>query len=376
MSTWLPNIFTAFVVLLCVFLALSVAATRSYYRRRAKDRPLSPMTVIRPLRGADPGLSENLRSLIVADHEGAIQTLFAMETADDPAYPICERIVRDFLDRDIEIILTGPSGSRMGKAHNMIEAFKRAKHPVVVFSDSDVRAGRDVLAATSEAFDAGADAASAMLDGSKNRATTDVLLAACFNHYFGVPATLLYRMGLITAMAGGWIACRKEFFERLGGIETLADRAAEDATIALAARRLGAKAVLLPAFAPIYESGGSTAELIRHILKWAKIIRFTTPVPYALLPLIDPVFIAVLACLFGAPWSVVAFAVLCRIVFSWLQDRGTTANSFPTWLYLSLPLLDLICVVLWLAAYASNTIEWRGKRYRLRAGGRLEVLSA
>ena len=372
----LSIVLTALTAALFALLVVSVACSAVFFRRLpATDAPLTPMTMIRPLKGREPGLDENLRSPIDADQERVLQTLFAIETREDPAFPVCEAIVRDYPDRDLEIVLTGPSGPRMGKAHNMIEAIKRAKYPLVVFSDSDVRAARPALLATSAAFAAGAEVASALPDGSAATGMTDALLAACFNHYFAVPAVLLYRTGRITPMAGGWLACRKSFLDRIGGLESMADRAAEDISIALEAKRLGARAVLLPVLTPIREHGGTPLQLLRHMLKWAKIIRFSTPAAFAALPALDFCFVALLAWLLGGSWLAPASAVAGRIVLAIAQDGLAARRFFPFWLYLALPILDLVCIAVWIAAFLSNTIEWRGKTYRLLRGGRLEVLS-
>jgi ceramide glucosyltransferase len=38
-----------------------------------------------------------------------------------------------------------------------------------------------------------------------------------------------------------------------------------------------------------------------------------------------------------------------------------------------LPLRDVVAVLVWIASFAGSTVEWRGERFRLRAG-KLEKL--
>jgi ceramide glucosyltransferase len=246
-----------------------------------------------------------------------------------------------------------------------------------------VRPDRAVLAATSEAFAEGADAASALPDATGRRGATDAIVGACFNHYFLVPAALLYRWGGFAPMAGGWLACRKEFLSRLGGLESLEDRAADDIAIAFEAKRLGAKAVLLPVLARIRERGGSPREAAAHLLKWSRIVRFCAPWSFRLSPLLSPVLVALAWAAWtlaaGAPprGPLLALGAVCawRAALARLQDRCTAAESFPPWLYLSLPALDAACALVWLWSFFSDELLWRGKTYRLKTGGRLELVS-
>jgi len=178
------------------------------------------------------------------------------------------------------------------------------------------------------------------------------------------------------------MVCRKDFIDRMGGLESLENTAADDYAISLAAGRLGAKAVLLPRFARIHERGGSLWDLVRHSMKWTKIIRFCAPILYLITPLFTPVLMALaalaLAWTLGKPiaFFAVMFAVvsLWRGLMAWIQDRYTAASFFPFWIYPCLPLADLAAAGCWLLGFFSNKITWRGKKYRLHHGGYLEAL--
>jgi ceramide glucosyltransferase len=64
-------------------------------------------------------------------------------------------------------------------------------------------------------------------------------------------------------------------------------------------------------------------------------------------------------------------AFLVRILLARnLQYRLTHAGAPLSWLWL-VPMKDLLQAALWLTAYAGNTVEWRGRRLRLRRDGTL-----
>ncbi len=230
-------------------------ALRAWFRclgRTERPGELLPITIIRPLKGLDEGLEENLRSTIDADVEGVLQHLFAVESAEDPAHAVAVRVAERAPGR-ARVVVTGPSGSRMGKAHNMIEALKHAERDIVVFSDSDARPDRAVLVETSLAFRAGADAVSGLPDASHARGLGDVLVCVCFNHYFDPLTVAGHSAGLGTFFSGTWMALRRDALERLGGLERFSNEAADDFSLADALRRAGARVALLPRLVPLRE---------------------------------------------------------------------------------------------------------------------------
>lgn len=178
------------------------------------------------------------------------------------------------------------------------------------------------------------------------------------------------------------MACRKEFLDRIGGLESLEDHIADDLALSMEANRLGARAALLPRFAKIRERGGSVTDVTRHLMKWTKIMRFCVPLPYLALPLLTPNFLATVALLLAwingkpvLPYILILAALFTtRGLLAWIQDKHTASSFFPFWIYVILPLADLASIGFWFCALFSNIVAWRGKRYRLRYGGRVEVL--
>jgi len=43
--------------------------------------------------------------------------------------------------------------------------------------------------------------------------------------------------------------------------------------------------------------------------------------------------------------------------------------------WLLVPIEDLLGFIFWIFGFFGNTVVWRGRRYRLRADGRFELLS-
>src|SRR5262245_28264168 len=94
---------TSFILILLA-IALLVHMLRSFLRmeRRLAAPPrtggaarglLPSITVIRPIKGLDVGARENTEALLNQDYPGPVETLFVLDSAQDPAYPVVAQIV-------------------------------------------------------------------------------------------------------------------------------------------------------------------------------------------------------------------------------------------------------------------------------------------
>src|SRR5262249_5338640 len=50
------------------------------------------VTILKPLYGAEPSLSQNLESFCTQDYPGMVQLLFGVQRADDAAIPVVEAL--------------------------------------------------------------------------------------------------------------------------------------------------------------------------------------------------------------------------------------------------------------------------------------------
>jgi ceramide glucosyltransferase len=360
---------------------ICLAATLRHFRGAPTEPCALPMTLIKPIKGLDDDMEEGFRSIVAADPLKTLQVLIALETDGDPAYPVTRAFADAHPDRDISVVLTGPSGPRMGKIHNMIEALPHAKHRIVLFSDADTRITRSLLADTARAFAEGADAVYAMPYHAFVPGLGGWLFVVAFNHSFCVPVALTARAGKLRSFAGAWMGYTKEALARIGGLKKFENAIAEDLSLGLAASAAGLGQVLLREPVRVSETGSSPGEAFAHISKWASIIFWSWPAPVLAAPLLSPslqAFAALaLASAVGRPKALplvaVAFAVGSRVSVGIIQDRLLGAGRAPLWRYATLALADVGALV-FLPLALRRTVVWRGKTYRLSLGGRAQVV--
>jgi ceramide glucosyltransferase len=116
------------------------------YVRRETSRPIPDfhpfVSVIAPGRGLEPGLGENVRSLLTQDYP-AYEVLFVFDREDDPA----ANVVSHGFSQIGRTIIAGPATDSGQKVHNLRVAVRRIdpKSEVLVFVDTDARPASDWL---------------------------------------------------------------------------------------------------------------------------------------------------------------------------------------------------------------------------------------
>jgi ceramide glucosyltransferase len=115
------------------------------YVRQETARPLPDfqpfVSVIAPGRGLEPGLVENLKTLLNQDYP-SYEVLFVFDRADDPATEIATQLIKDSRV-SARIIISGAATDSGQKVHNLRVAVNEIdpKSEVLVFVDSDARPG-------------------------------------------------------------------------------------------------------------------------------------------------------------------------------------------------------------------------------------------
>src|SRR5438132_7467286 len=105
----------------------AVAAVRFARQPLPSTAERPPVTVMKPLHGAEPGLYENLHSFAQQDYP-VVQLILGVGNANDGALPAARALIRDLPEGDIALVIDARvrgSNQKVANLENMLEAVRR-----------------------------------------------------------------------------------------------------------------------------------------------------------------------------------------------------------------------------------------------------------
>ncbi len=115
--------------LAAAYALLTLIAVLVWRRRKSVRTPvkLPPVTVLKPLCGAEPGLYENLRTFCQQDYP-EFQIIFGVGDTADPALAVVARVVGEFPALPIEVVINPRQHGHNRKISSLINMLERARH--------------------------------------------------------------------------------------------------------------------------------------------------------------------------------------------------------------------------------------------------------
>ena len=396
------NIIFAVLALLSLALALwQWLAARNFplHRRVGKVNFAPAISLLKPLKGCDATTAESLQSWFNQNYSGQTQILFGVADADDPVCKIVQEIIAKNPKCDAQLVVCEKLVGANAKVAKLAQLEKLAKHDLILVSDADVRVPPDFLANII-----------APLRGEK------VGLVNCF-YRLANPSTTAMRWEAVAINADFWsqvlqlqslkpldfalgaaMLVRRETLAEIGGFPSLADCLADDYQLGHRIAKNGHRIALCPVVAECWDAPMNWREVWKHQLRWARTIRVCQPLPYffsilsnaTLWPLLwlaseffkltattiqttklDSFQTSVIAVKLPCGMMIAIAFVLIRICLAQnLQRRLTPERKLisPFWL---VPVKDLLQAAIWFCAFTGNTVEWRGRKMKLRRDGTL-----
>jgi ceramide glucosyltransferase len=111
---------------------------RFFARLPSEPSSHPPVTVVKPLHGAEWTLLGNLSSFCQQDYPGPLQFLFGVHDSADPALQTVEQLRLLHPDAHITVVADARLYGPNRKMSNILNMLPEAQHDVLVFADSDV----------------------------------------------------------------------------------------------------------------------------------------------------------------------------------------------------------------------------------------------
>jgi ceramide glucosyltransferase len=378
------------------------AASARFPLHRRTDAPPPPpgCTLLKPLKGCDAETKSCLRSWLTQDYPGRRQILFGVDSADDPVCAVARELLAEFPQADAQLVVCGQDLGVNKKLSTLRQLEPLIRHPLVIISDADVGVPADFLANVAPLF-----------------ADEEVGLVSCF-YRLANPANLAMRwediainadfwsaalqartLGKVDFALGAVMALPRARLREIGGFAALADYLADDYQLGREVARLGKRIVFSTVVVDCHEPTRNWAQVWAHQVRWARTIRVCQPALFffsvlenaTLWPLLwlgvnagslftvkDTVWRSATSIMVSSQIQFSPVVWICAVFFAFRigtalqQEWRLTGSSGHFGYFWMVPVKDLLNSAVWAGAFAGNQVQWRGHRYRILAGGKLE----
>lgn len=346
------------------------AVVRSTARRvRHGARASSPpITVLKPLCGAEVGLESCLESFFEQDY-ACFELVFGVENPSDPALAVVARLQARHPHVSARVIIHAGNFGINPKVSNLRGMLPAARHDLLLVSDSNVRAPIHMLLEAVESFQSEPNVGlvTNLFAGIGERQIGSALQNVQLNGFCAAGVALPTRAG-DAAVIGKSMLFSRATFESLGGFERVAAVLAEDWVIGKMFQHAGLRVCVARTVLEHVTSGMNLADFLRRQLRWSMLRSRLRPLAYVFEPVASPV-----AMLPFAWWCLgPVLAVLWMLAMLWLRDVGgwyRLRGRRRAWVAMGLaPLRDVAMLAVWACAPFCRHITWRGHRVRVSTG--------
>lgn len=332
-----------------------LACLRFLTRRDPVATRTPPVSILKPIHGRDPEFDEAIGSHATLDYPE--YELLLCGVSPDMTLPARAQVV------------PGRTEARNGKVGRLIDLAKAAKHDILLVNDSDIRVQPDYLRnVVAPLEDPNVGIVTCLYRARATRLPAIAEAVGIATDF--APSTLVAPfVGVKEFGLGSTLVFRRSDLEAIGGFESIAEFIADDYQLAKRITRLGRRVHLSRTIVETSLQGDTWAEVWAHQLRWHRTIRVSRGA-YAGLFVTQATAWALAAAATGHP--TLAFATLAaRFAMAGVAGLAVMRCPLTARYWWLIPFRDLFGTAVWIAGLFGDTVEWRDRKLRLAADGRI-----
>jgi ceramide glucosyltransferase len=354
----------------CIFatslqvISTAIAAVRCRARTQAMPPPKDAalVTIVRPVCGIDNFARETLGSTFGLDYPD-YDIIFCVAADDDPVVGLVRALIAEHPKQRARLLIGDDRVGPNPKLNNVVKGFDAARGDWLIMADSNVLMPRDYIQRLRARWRRDSGCVVSVPIASRPANFWAELECAFLNTFQARWEYVSDTLGLGFAQ-GKNMLFRRDILDEIGGIRALGEEVAEDAATTKLIRAAGKSVHVMgsPFEQPLARR--RVAEVWGRQVRWARLRRITFPALYTPEILTGCLF-PLIAGAYAAADRGVNVALVCGLLLAiWLGAETALARCAGWHLSLRLPLAmlirDLMLPPLWVAAWLSDEVVWRG----------------
>jgi ceramide glucosyltransferase len=369
-------------LLFCLILAglyhlFSLFCVCEFFRKKKSGdvgpSSVAPVSIIKPLKGLDPELKENIATFCSQDYPEYEVLLGFSEQTDSAVH-----MMKEFAacaDPPVRVIISSKDLGANKKVSNLQGLVESARYPLLAISDSDMRVDRFYLMKIVDEYyrDKNVGLVTCLYKISYPQTVGAALESLSIALDFTPSVLVARRLEGITFGLGASLLLSAKTLEDIGGLSAIADYLADDYQIGHRLWEKGYKIILSDVVIENVVGPMSIRDYLMHQLRWAKTYRASRPKGFAGYGITHVFAFSLFLFILQGPTaltiSIICTALALRFGTATVMYRKVIrSKNWIKWLVL-IPLKDILSFVVWTWCFMSRNVSWRGKSYKILKGG-------
>jgi ceramide glucosyltransferase len=286
-----------------------------------------------------------------------------------------EKIIQQFPDVDINLVVSDRVIGANLKVSNLANALPQAKYEILLIADSDIRVTPDYLQRVVQPLQDQSVGVVTCLYRSLAQGWGATLEAISTATDFHAGVLVSNQLSELEFAFGSTIVIRKSVLEEIGNFAAIADYLADDFQLGHLPALAGYKVVLSDYVVEHVLGNSSVTNSLHRQIRWARGIKICRPWGYLGLIFtygtVSSLLLVVLTQGSILGWINLAIVWTMRLVMGWIVGAIALDDVVTKKYFWLIPIWDLLHFVIWCAGLFGTTIKWRGQQFRLTKEGRL-----
>lgn len=361
------------IISLLYYLAVLFSSWR-YFRRTPRRYPdfAPPVSILKPVRGLDREAYANFASFCNLDYP-EYEILFGVAEDDDPVIPVIQKLMADFPNRNIRLLIGSPYKGWNNKVRKLCRLSEEARYPMLVISDSDIRVRPDYLRAVITPFrNPKVGAVTCMYHMQPESKLGSEIEAVGLTSDFLAGVIVARQLEGVKFALGATMAVTAQRLEEIGGFEAIADCFSDDFELGRRIVDNGHDVELIPYTVTTLSPSQGALDAVKHQLRWAIGVRNSRPWGQLGRLLTQALPWVVAATLVQHTWEgTVGFLgayVVLRLAVAWTVGVWGLKDPLLRKRLWLVPAWDALAFLILAVSFSKRRIRWRGTEFYVRKG--------